>query len=184
MLRNPAIQKLVSIEPDARFCHRLRTTHPGHRVIQGTIEDLRDIERWDAILNVNVLEHIEEDDRELANYRRLLEPAGGALCLFVPARPEIYAPIDKDFGHFRRYTKPELRRKLERAGFKIAQLRYYNIIGYFGWWLTFGVLGKRRFNLPAVRLFDRFLFPPVHAIENHLCAPPFGQSLLAIAVAK
>ena len=60
---------------------------------------------WNAILSINVLEHIESDADELATYFRLLKPARGALCLFVPARPDIYAPIDKDFGHFRRYTR-------------------------------------------------------------------------------
>jgi SAM-dependent methyltransferase len=184
MLHNPAIQKLVSIEPDPKFCDRLRITYPSHRVIQGTIGDLIDNEPWNAILNVNVLEHIQADEQELAVYRQILAPTGGALCLFVPARPEIYAPIDKDFGHFRRYTKPELRQKLERAGFKIVCLRYYNFIGYFAWWLTFCALRKRRFDLSSVRLFDRVLFPPVHAMENLICAPPIGQSLLAIAVAR
>ena len=47
------------------------------------------------------------------------------------ARPEIYSEIDKDFGHFRRYTRHELRQKLERAGFQVLRLRYYNIAGYF-----------------------------------------------------
>jgi SAM-dependent methyltransferase len=184
LLQNPAIKELVSIEPDAKFCQRLRANHPRHRLIQGTIDDLKSDEPWNAILNVNVLEHIQEDERELAVYRQVLKAAGGSLCLFVPARPEIYAPIDKDFGHFRRYTKPELRRKLESAGFDIVRLRYYNFVGYFAWWLSFCALKKRGFDLSAVRLFDRIIFPPVHALETHICAPPFGQSLLAIARAK
>ena len=184
LLQNPAISKLVSLEPDAKFCHRLRADYPQHNLIQGTIDDLKCDEPWNAILNVNVLEHIQEDERELAIYRRILTHTGGTLCLFVPARPEIYAPIDRDFGHFRRYTKPELRQKLERAGFKIVRLRYYNFVGYFAWWLSFCVLRKRAFDLSAVRLFDRIIFPPVHALETNICAPPFGQSLLAMAQAR
>jgi SAM-dependent methyltransferase len=184
LLKNPAISKLVSIEPDRNFCARLSATLPAHRVVQGTIEDLKGDESWNAILNINVLEHIQEDQRELAVYRQKLARGKGTLCLFVPARPEIYAPIDKDFGHFRRYTKPELRRKLEVAGFQILKLRYYNFAGYFGWWLNFCVLKKRGFDLGAVRLFDRIIFPPVHWVESRICPPPIGQSLLAIARAK
>jgi hypothetical protein len=137
-----------------------------------------------AILSINVLEHIKEDDRELAVYRQKLAREKGALCLFVPARPEIYAPIDRDFGHFRRYTKKELCQKLERAGFEILLLRYYNFVGYFAWWLNFCALKKRGFDLQAVRFFDRIIFPPVHAFEANVCPPPIGQSLLAIARAK
>jgi SAM-dependent methyltransferase len=184
LLQNPAITRLVSLEPDPAFCASLRTSFPAHQIIQGTIEDMKGDESWNAILNVNVLEHISEDERELGIYRQKLAREKGVLCLFVPARPEIYAPIDRDFGHFRRYTKPELRRKLEAAGFEILKLRYYNLIGYFAWWLNFCVLKKRGFDLPAVRLFDRVIFPPVHGFESRICPPPFGQSLLAAARAK
>jgi len=55
----------------------------------------------------------------------------------VPARPEIYAPIDRDFGTSAVTPKPELRAKLERAGFEVVRLRYYNFVGYFAWWLSF-----------------------------------------------
>jgi len=184
LLQNPAITRLVSIEPDAGFCARCRTAFPAHSVIQGTIDDLNGDDSWNAILSVNVLEHISDDGRELSIYRQKLAHEKGVLCLFVPARPEIFAPIDRDFGHFRRYTKPELRRKLEAAGFEILKLRYYNFVGYFAWWLTFGVLKKRGFNLQAVRFFDRVIFPPVHGLETKICPPPFGQSLLVAARAK
>jgi SAM-dependent methyltransferase len=184
LLKNPAIRKLVSIEPDRKFFTRLSAAFPAHQLVAGTIADLKGDESWNAILNVNVLEHIEDDERELAVYRQKLAHEKGTLCLFVPARPEIYAPIDNDFGHFRRYTKAELRRKLEAAGLQILKLRYYNFAGYFAWWLNFCVLKKRGFDLGAVRLFDRVFFPPVHWLESRICPPPIGQSLLAIARAK
>jgi SAM-dependent methyltransferase len=183
LLKNSALDKLVSIEPDAAFCARLSALFPAHSIIQGTITDAPD-ENWNAILSVNVLEHISDDQHELKIYRQKLARQTGTLCLFVPARPEIYAPIDKDFGHFRRYTWPELRAKLECAGFQIHKLRYYNFAGYFAWWLNFCVLKKRNFGINAVRFFDRVIFPPVHGLETLICPPPFGQSLLAIAAAK
>ncbi len=183
LLQFPEIEKLVSIEPDAEFCTRLRASFPELNLHQGTVADLQPASSWNAILSVNVLEHIESDEEELAVYYRLLQRAAGALCLFVPARPEIYAPIDKDFGHFRRYTRPELRKKLERAGFRIARLRYFNLIGYFAWWASFCLLKKRSFDVGSVRLFDRVIFPAVHGFESHVFAPPIGQSLMAVAVA-
>ncbi|HEY5043998.1 MAG TPA: class I SAM-dependent methyltransferase [Verrucomicrobiae bacterium] len=184
LLRNPAITKVVSIEPDAAFCGRLRAAFPGHAIVQGTIEDLKGDDDWNAIFSANVLEHIDEDERELKIYREKLGRQQGALCLFVPARPEIYAPIDRDFGHFRRYTKPELRAKLEQAGFQIVKLRYYNFVGYFAWWLNFRLLKKRSLDVGAVRFFDRMIFPSVHGFESRVCPPFIGQSLLAVARAK
>ncbi|MGC1462870.1 MAG: class I SAM-dependent methyltransferase [Terracidiphilus sp.] len=178
------IKTLLSIEPDAGFCARFRADLPQLGLHQGTASDLESETHWNAILSVNVLEHIEKDEEELAVYHRLLQPARGALCLFVPARPEIYAPIDRDFGHFRRYTRPELRKKLEGAGFRLVSFRYYNMVGYFAWWLNFCVLKKRSFDVGSVRLFDRVIFPVVHGFESHICAPPIGQSLMVVGVAK
>jgi len=178
------IKKLCSIEPDGGFCSRIRAESPDHDLVLGTIADLKKQDGWNAILSVNVLEHIEADETELASYFRLLEPTGGSLCLFVPARPEIYAAIDRDFGHFRRYTRRVLRSKLEAAGFTIKRLRYYNFVGYFAWWVNFCFLKKRVFEKQAVRFFDRAVFPPVYWTETRLFAPPIGQSLLAIAEAR
>ena len=175
------VDTLVSVEPEASFCHKFRDLHPELTLIQGIIDDVPDGRDWDTILCINVLEHIREDRNELAKYHRLLAKAGGCLCLFVPARPEIHAPIDQDFGHFRRYVKPDLGQMLRRAGFEIVSLNYFNCIGYVLWWLNFCVLKKRAFDLASVRLFDRAIFPVIHGLESRVCRPPIGQSLLAVA---
>ena len=183
LLPNPSIKKFVSIEPDSGFCSKLRALFPSHSIVEGTIDAVTDGE-WNAILSVNVLEHISDDERELQIYRRCLAEEEGTLCLFVPARAEIYGSIDRDFGHFRRYGKAGLGGRLEQAGFKVLKLRYYNIAGYFAWWLNFRLMQKRHFDARAVRFFDRFIFPPIHACESAICPPPLGQSLLAVAQAK
>jgi hypothetical protein len=99
----------------------------------------------------------------------------------VPARPEIFAPIDRDFGHYRRYRKPELKAKLERTGFEIMRLDHFNPLGYLAWWLNFCLLKQRRFSVSAVRFFDRLVFPAARWLESCLGPPPIGQSLIAIA---
>jgi len=181
LLQLSAIEHLTSIEPDPAFCFELRMRLPQHNLVQGTIADLHTPEMWNAILSVNVLEHIENDVEELTAYREILRPAQGTLCLFVPARQEIYAPIDKDFGHFRRYSQGELVGKLHSAGFNQIQIRYYNFIGYFLWWMSFCLLKRRSFDVSSVRLFDRAIFPPVHGFETRVLHPPIGQSLMVTA---
>lgn len=179
----PAVEHLLPIEPDPGFCREFRLTFPSEPLIEGTIDSLTDDQLWNGIVSINVLEHIREDERELKSYAHLLAPERGRLCLFVPARQEIYAPIDADFGHHRRYSKAELKRKLENAGFEIVRLKYFNSVGYFAWWLNFCVLKQRKFNVNSVRFFDRVIFPCVHWCESRLCAPPFGQSLIAVGKA-
>ncbi|MGH7940645.1 MAG: class I SAM-dependent methyltransferase, partial [Limisphaerales bacterium] len=181
LLANNNIERCVSIEPNSLFYDQLSAKFPRHRIIHGTIEDLPDDAAWDALVSINVLEHIRDDKGELKSYHRHLRENRGTLCLFVPARGEIYGQLDRDFGHFRRYGKPELRQKLEQAGFEILRLRYYNLAGYFAWWLNFRLLRKRHFNTASVRFFDRFIFPWVHAFESRFSPPFVGQSLLALA---
>jgi 2-polyprenyl-3-methyl-5-hydroxy-6-metoxy-1,4-benzoquinol methylase len=173
------VTEVVAVEPDPQFIPGFRQALPKVPVIQGTADAICD-SRWNAIVCVNVLEHIEQDERELRTFQKLLSEARGHLCLFVPARPEIYARIDKDFGHFRRYTRPELKRKLIAAGFQIVRLNYFNVVGYFAWWANFCVLRRRVFDIASVRLFDRVIFPVVFGIESNFLRPPFGQSLIAV----
>lgn len=180
----PGLSELVSVEPDTELCRRFRTALPGQRLIEGTASAVASTELWDGIVSVNVLEHILEDSAELSLYRSLLARRQGYLCLLVPARPEIYAPIDRDFGHHRRYTRQELSLKLRNAGFDISGLCYANFVGYFAWWLNFCVLKKREFDPAAVRWFDRVIHPPAYWCEKNLFPPPIGQSLVAIARAK
>lgn len=176
----PGVEYLQSIEPEAGFCEQFRQLLPGQPIIQGTIQDAPGLD-WDAIISINVLEHIEQDEKELSLYNALLKSRRGALALFVPARQEIYAPIDRDFGHYRRYGRAEAVTKLTRAGFKIERIRYFDLAGYFAWLISCRMLGQRSFKPASVRFFDRVIFPVENFMETSICAPPIGKNLLIIA---
>jgi len=180
LVQLPGVKRVHAVEPDSSFFSHLTERRLPIESTHGTVSDVPPDNRYDAIVSVNVLEHIEDDVDELKRYRGRLNP-GGHLCLFVPACPSIYAPIDRTFGHYRRYTHQVLCDRLSAAGFKIEALHYYNSVGYFAWWLNFCVLKKTTFEIGKVRFFDRAIFPVVHGWEYHVMRPPFGQSLLAVA---
>src|SRR4051812_14224372 len=163
---------LQPIEPDVEFCKEFRNQHASLPLLEGTVENLEPNSHWNAIISINVLEHIRDDQDELKRYHHLLQKEQGTVNLFVPARQEIYAPIDKDFGHHRRYTKAELKTKLETAGFTVKRLHYFNCVGYFAWWLNFCVLKKRKFEIGSVRFYDRVVFPCVYGLESRIMFPP------------
>lgn len=181
LLAVKGVEQVVSVEPEPTFCAEFRRQFPQLPLIEGTVDRLSTAADYRGIVSINVLEHVKEDARELARYCELLKSVSGRLCLFVPARQEIYAPLDADFGHYRRYARKDLASKLTAAGFRILKLQYYNFIGYFAWWISFCLLRKRNFDPGAVRFYDRFVFPVARALERHLIAPPIGQSLIAIA---
>jgi SAM-dependent methyltransferase len=179
----PGVERVIAVEPEEAFAQHLRSGLPGVEVVQGTAASLDAAVQPDALVSVNVLEHIEQDEAELRRYHELLRPRRGKLCLLVPACPELFAPLDRDFGHFRRYRKAELAGKLTAAGFTVRDLHYYNFAGYFGWWWMFRVRQKRSFDARAVRFFDRWIFPTVNWCETRVTRPGWGQSLIAIASA-
>lgn len=183
LLQEAAIERLVAVEPDPRFTRGLHDQFPGLELIAGTIDAVPAVGAFDTILSINVLEHIVQDERELVAYHTRLVERRGALCLFVPAGPEIFGTIDRDFGHCRRYRRGELRVKLETTGFHVERLSYFNLAGYFAWWWNFCIRRRHGFAPGAVRFFDRFVFPLQHAFESHVLRPPLGQSLIAVAVA-
>jgi len=181
--KQPGVDAVLAIEPDPILSAEFRKQHPRIPLVQGTLQTANPTPDWESIVCVNVLEHIEADADELRAYHRLLQPNRGRLCLFVPARPEIYAPIDRDFGHFRRYRRGELADKIAAAGFRLQRLHYFNLIGYAAWWWMFRIRKQRKFDLGSVRLFDRWIFPISSFLEQRIVRPPIGQSLVAIAEA-
>jgi SAM-dependent methyltransferase len=183
ILSLPGVRELVGVEPDHRFQKGFRDRLPGVRLLDGTTADLSPNESFDGAVLVNVLEHIDDDLAELTRLHGILLPNRGHLCLLIPARQEIYSKLDTHFGHFRRYSRSDLRKKLEHAGFTIKTLSYFNFVGYFAWAIRFRLMGSMTFDIHQVRMFDRKIFPPVHWFESRVCRPPLGQSVIAIAQA-
>lgn len=73
---------------------------------------------YNCIGSFDVIEHIDADECVLSNFYRALRP-GGFLLLTVPQHPWLWSAADEYAHHVRRYTQPELRRKVLSAGFKI-----------------------------------------------------------------
>lgn len=136
------------------------------------------VHRPDTVVCINVLEHVEDDGKALAQMRAVLQPAG-RLALLVPALPCLYGTIDRKIGHYRRYTKRELAAKLRRAGFRIRALFYMNVVAPLGWWLNNRVLRRQEESPAQVLVFDRWIVPWLRPLEA-IVTPPFGLSLIAV----
>src|SRR5262245_17722734 len=123
----------LCLEPDRTMADRLaeaiaRGELPACcRARAGTVRDLAPDARFDAILYVDVLEHIEDDAGELATAARALR-LGGALIVLAPAHRWLYSPFDRAIGHHRRYTRQSLAR-IEPRGLERVVLRYLDSVG-------------------------------------------------------
>ena len=84
-------------------------------------------EEFDVIGAFDVLEHIPDDEDVLAQIRTALKPGGGAI-ISVPQHPWLWSPADDAACHQRRYSRGELKTKLERAGLRVLESTSFNAL--------------------------------------------------------
>ena len=132
----------------------------------------------DTIVCSNVLEHIENDDEVLRNFWELL-PVNGKLIVLVPALRALYNVLDKELGHFRRYTKEELIQKITKNGFRVCSLRYFNLFGILGWFINGTLLRRRLLPAQQVGVFNKMV--PLFMKLEKVVPTWIGQSLIVVA---
>ena len=89
----------------------------------------------DAVVLLNVLEHIEDDGAALRQLHRVLRP-GGVAVIEVPAGPGLYGIYDRMLMHHRRYSSRGLRSAAEKTGFEILEASHLGAFVYPGFWLV------------------------------------------------
>ena len=93
---------------------------PAAHFIQMDARRVPFVEEFDAIGAFDVLEHIEEDEKVLAQLYRAIKP-GGVLLLTVPQHPWLWSASDEYACHVRRYTCKEIEQKVFTAGFGLLR---------------------------------------------------------------
>jgi len=177
--------RVVAIEPDKACLLRSRARvgqRPGVKLLHGRAQDLDDLldagERFDTVLCLNVLEHIDDDARALRDFAARLRE-GGRLVVQAPAGPWAFGEIDRALGHRRRYSRRRLGGMIREAGLALCETRYFNMVGILGWWWNAKVTRIRRQSDAQITVFDRLIVPVMSRVEG-LLSPPFGQSLFAV----
>ena len=133
-------------------------------------------EKFDTVICLNVVEHLENDFGALRNIRAALEENGRAIVL-VPCGPGLYGTLDKALGHYRRYSKAQFTELAARAGFQLEALLSFNRFGSPAWWLNGRLLRRKTFGLWQIKILN-FLTPLVRVIDRFLPLPPL--SIIAV----
>jgi SAM-dependent methyltransferase len=158
---------------------RERFANDAVAVVHADLTASADLGTFDSVVLVNVLEHIEDDERSVVQASRALRP-GGRLIVFVPAFDALYSEFDRRVGHHRRYRKADLQALADAAGLAPIEARYMNSLGAVAWWLFATKLGRTPTTRWPVLLYDRAVVRALRRIEQRW-EPPFGQSLLCVA---
>lgn len=83
--------------------------------------------KFDVVCMFDVLEHIEDDISALGQSYKMLKE-NGYMIITVPAHMWLWNRSDRTVGHKRRYTKEELKKKMENSGFEMVEISYFFIL--------------------------------------------------------
>ena len=140
-------------------------------------------EKFDLIFTSNVLEHIENDENSLSEIRNLLSQ-DGVLVIYVPALPFLFSQLDTKVGHYRRYTRKEIKSKLIATGYHVETARYVDSLGVLAALLTKIIGYKNQAGLGSrnsLIIYDRILFPISKVLDFVLMRKLIGKNLFVIA---
>jgi ubiquinone/menaquinone biosynthesis C-methylase UbiE len=173
---------------DAEHLHARQKPSNIEYVI-GKIETLPMADKsFDAVLALDVLEHLDDDVAGLREAARLVKP-GGLLLITVPALPSLWGGQDVVSNHRRRYVKKTLYQVFKRAALPIPRVTYFNT-------LLFPPVAGMRWTRRVLGLKERArsdfedsrpgqinnLLTGIFAAEQHLVTRislPIGVSLMA-----
>lgn len=176
-------EKWLCLEPDPNLYAKLECKINEKLLpacctcIKGTTSDLSLHEKFNAIMYIDVIEHIERDAEELQRASELLE-TNGYLIILVPAHQFLYNEFDKAIGHYRRYNKKILVATIP-TDLKLLKMRYFDSCG-----LASSLANKYflRQNYPTVKqilFWDKFLVP-VSKIVDFISNYNIGKTLVGI----
>ena len=173
---------VLCLEKNEIYCGYLRERVKGFEGIEVVNEDFFKWESdssksFDTVISVNILEHINDDERFLKKVWDHLEP-GGKLITVVPAHKLLYSEFDRSIGHFRRYSKKGLTERLDTAGFVTLRCYYANMASALGWLVFMKVLRQR--SMKHISNISKGLITSGLALEKHFSAP-FGLSVISVA---
>ena len=112
----------------------------------------------------------------------------GCLILSVPAFSWLYGQRDVQLGHYRRYDKSQLIILVEKSGFIIDHLRFWNWIGVLPNW--YAVKFRQKQWNEDFRYTGRSFLKKVFSyvlrvwfchVENNIAVCPFGLTLIVVA---
>jgi 2-polyprenyl-3-methyl-5-hydroxy-6-metoxy-1,4-benzoquinol methylase len=163
------------LEPDAALAAQIPIVPRSERIV-GTLRTLAN-RQFEALIYLDVVEHIEDDATELLLASKVLKP-GGHLIILVPAHQWLYTPFDKAIGHFRRYSRSTLLAAAP-SSLQLVLIQYLDSVGMLASMANKLLLNSAHPTVAQIKMWDQILVPPSKILDV-LTAHRVGKSLLAI----
>ena len=134
--------------------------------------------KFNTIIYLNVLEHIEGDIDEINNALEKLN-SNGYLIVLVPAHNKLYSKFDKAVGHVKRYELDFFKKnKFENT--ELVDLYYLDCLGYLLYYINRIFFKEETYPSKfKVMVWDKF-FTPITILIDFLLRYRFGKNIMCI----
>jgi hypothetical protein len=180
LLNNGSYSSWSMLEPDDQMYRELlvQALEFKHQtiVLKGTLGAVEG-RKYDTIIYIDVLEHIEKDHEEIEMATKILKD-GGHLIVLSPAFQFLYSPFDRAIGHYRRYHKRDII-KLAPESLKPVQLQYLDSFGFIASVMNKLFLHQSYPTKKQVSFWDKTLVQ-ISKVTDPLFFYSFGKSILAV----
>ena len=134
--------------------------------------------KFNTIIYLNVLEHIECDIDEINNALEKLN-SNGYLIVLVPAHNKLYSKFDKAVGHVKRYELDFFKKnKFENT--ELVDLYYLDCLGYLLYYINRIFFKEETYPSKfKVVVWDKF-FTPITILIDFLLRYRFGKNIMCI----
>lgn len=178
-LHGPGVRSWVCLEPDPKLAAQARDTVaalPGSSVVVGTTTSAA-LGRYDSVLYIDVLEHIEDDRGELRRAAELVRE-GGHLVVLCPAHQALYSALDRAVGHYRRYDAKSLV-ACGPAELELETVFYLDSVGMLASFANRALLRQANPTLGQIQIWDRFMIP-LSKVLDACVGRRLGKSVIAV----
>jgi len=147
-------------------------------VFTGTLKEFdANGDKFETVLFIDSLEHIEEDEKTLKAAADILLPEG-KIIIIAPAHNFLFSEFDRKIGHYRRYNKKSLRAIIPE-GMQEVSFKYIDSIGFFLNLTNKYMLKSANPKLNQILFWDRCIVP-VSKFVDRIFNYNFGKNIVLV----
>ncbi len=120
--------------------------------------------KFQNIVSLNVLEHIDNDEKVFHELVESLE-LSGKIILYLPASMLIWTKLDELVQHRRRYSKKLINDLVKTDKIEIEQIHWVDFVGWATLLISKIIRLNLEFNKDKIIFYDRFLFKPLKYLD-------------------
>jgi SAM-dependent methyltransferase len=177
--------RLIALEPDLDLSEEGKKNLSSSKsesiiFMSGFLKDLPEGLKFDAILYIDVLEHIDDDNQEIARALECLKE-GGVIVILSPAHQALFSEFDAAIGHYRRYSKRAISNIFKSANHQTKQELsiYLDSVGVLTSLANKLLLRQSNPTKAQIYIWDKYIIP-VSKILDKITFFKFGKSLLVV----